>query len=114
MKLKQLIVVISLALAAPVSASSQTGGYVVGFGAIPGNIVLVGMTGSRTSPPGCSNPALPNRWALDLNSAMGQVYLSLLMSAQSLHQPVDVYGTGTCSVLGDGETIATIITNHIQ
>jgi len=103
-----------LAMGSGAQASSQTLGYITGIVTVGTNTILVFNNGTRTTPPACSNATFPQRWAFDVTTAMGQATLSILMTAQVSHQTVDIYGTGTCSVQGDVETITNVVTNHVQ
>lgn len=98
----------------PASASSAMGGYVTGFATLSNGVVLVFSDGNRPGPPGCSNTGFPNRWAINANTTMGQAVLSVLLTARALHEPVRFYGTGTCDVLADAETISSVVTNNLQ
>lgn len=100
--------------ASPAAASSADGGYVIGFATLGSNIVLVFTDGTRTTPPSCSNTNFPNRWAINVSTSDGQAAMSLLLTARALHETVRFYGTGTCSVLGDSETIGAVVTNNLM
>lgn len=102
------------ALSMQAQASNAINGFVQGFVTIPGGAILVFTTGTRTTPPACSNTSFPTRWAFSGTTAEGQAMLSILLSAYALHQPVSFYGTGTCTVLGDSETISSVVTNNLQ
>ena len=100
--------------AMPASAGVSTNGYVTGFLTLGSNVVLVFTDGSRSGVPGCSSPSYPNRWAFDVTTPTGQAMLSILLTARATHEPVAFHGTGTCSLVGDAETLSLIITNNAQ
>lgn len=108
------IAVLSLFLSTEANASNAVNGYVTGFVQLSNGIILVFKDGQRSSPPSCSNQNFPARWAFDGTTATGQARLAMLLTVKSLHIPVSFYGTGTCSVLGDSETIDSIVTDNIQ
>jgi hypothetical protein len=105
---------LALPLSTPALASNATNGYVTGFVQLNNGVILVFTSGARSSPPSCSNANFPTRWAFDGKTSTGQATLAILLSARSLHIPVSLYGTGTCSVLGDSETIDSIVTDNAQ
>ena len=115
MRARYIVAAAALALSVgPADASNVQGGYVTGFATLGSNITLVFTDGARATPPACSNPNYANRWALDATTPQGQATLSVLLTARALHEHIYLEGTGTCSVLGDSETINVAVTNNLQ
>lgn len=112
--LKFSILATVLSLSSPAAASNSINGFVQGFVTLTGGVVLVFTNGTRTAPPACSNTTLPGRWAFTSTTAEGQVLLSILLSTYALHQPISIIGTGTCTAIGDAETISASVTNNVQ
>lgn len=95
-------------------ASTSASGQVTAFATLGTNIILVFTNGTRGTPPSCSNSGFPTRWAFAIDTALGQAMLSILMTAKATGDTVTLYGTGSCSVLGDSETIGSVVTNNAQ
>jgi hypothetical protein len=98
----------------PAQASTAASSQVQGFATLSKGVVLVFTNGSRSGIPACSNPGFTTRWALDATTSSGQVAYALLLSARALREQVTLYGTGSCSVLGDAETLGSVVTNGVQ
>ena len=105
--------VLAVVSSSQVSASNSYSGRVSGFGLL-GGPALVFTTGTRDTPPACSNPAYPGRFAFDASTPAGQALLSTLLTARAQNEVVSIFGTGTCSVIGDTETVGAIVTNNVQ
>ena len=101
----------------PAHASSISNGRIKGFetvGTPSGHVVFVFIQGSRINgTPACSNPALPDRWALDPTTPMGQATYSLLLTARAMNEPITIYGWGGCDLASDAETIIYAATNNV-
>lgn len=102
----------------PANASSTSGAYVRGFetvGTQSSHLMYVFMDGVRLNgEPACSNSSIPNRWALDPTTPMGQATLSMLLTARATHETVTIYGYGGCELAGDAETIIFAATNNVM
>ena len=112
MLFKSIILLSLLSLAGAASASqNQTGNptYVYGMGT--GAVLFIQTGGSRDSVPSCAT-SNPDRWAFDTTNVAGQTKLSILLTAKGLNKTVQVYGTGTCSVWGDTETVDYLVMNN--
>lgn len=111
-------VALALLSIAPASASSTSGAYVKGFktiGTQSSHLMYVFMDGVRMNgEPPCSNSSIPNRWALDPTTPMGQATLSMLLTAHATHETVTIYGYGACELAGDAETIIFASTNNVE
>lgn len=102
---------LALAIGTAANASQNTAGnvtFVYGMG--NGAFLFQQSGGSRGSLPSCAG-SNPDRWAVDGTTAAGQNKLSILLTAKALHKVVQVYGTGTCSVWGDTETVDFLVMN---
>lgn len=71
-----------------------------------GGFVIVQSSGPQSgTPPGC---AQPNRYAFSLSVSGGYAYLAVLQAAIARRQPVTLVGTGSCTVSGGREDLASI------
>ncbi len=105
---------LALLSTSPASASSISGGTVTGFSTKPNtSLVFVYVAGTRLNGiPTCSNPAEPTRWAFDATTPVGQVWLSLFMTARAQNEKVTIYGYGGCELAGDAESVIQVATNN--
>ena len=71
-------------------------------GAQPGAFFFT-TTGTRSSPPSCATDS--GRWVIDGSTVGGQQTIALVMSMQAQGRQIAVYGTGTCTVWGDTESV---------
>ena len=60
--------------------------------------------------PSCATQT--GRFILDPSTAAGNRQLSLLFAAMTLGKTVNFYGTGTCSLAGDTETLNSFFVNN--
>lgn len=67
-------------------------------------IVLVHTDGARTNVPGCATQT--SRFAIDSTSAAGKSQLAGILAAYAIGKPVVIYGTNSCALVGDTETIS--------
>lgn len=100
------LVLSEILIVTPANASTA------GFGSI--STVYVTQTGaviftlngtSRTTPPTCQITTAPDRWALDASTVAGQAQVAVLLNAQASGKRIWIYGTGTCSIWPDTETV---------
>jgi len=104
-----LLVAAALFATATPSMASSSGGY--------GHISAVtatlngGLTfqdsasSSRAGLPACASGA-PNSWVIDASAPQGNVLLHTLLWAIEHNKRISVIGTGSCSLAGDTETVA--------
>ena len=100
-------------MATPAIATEASYGNVYGFQFLANGIVLFQTSGSRGTPPSCSNPGYPRRWAFDATTDGGRIQISAILSAYALQKPIKVVGTGACSVVSDAETMSMINTDGV-
>ena len=103
----------ALTMTSSANASKALNGQITGF-VLVGNNVYVFTNAPRDALPGCAASYYPGRWAFDGTTAAGQAMYSALLTAHGLHEPVSIYGIGSCTVSGDTETIAGLVTNNVQ
>lgn len=101
------------AVSGPACASQTTTGYIYGFQHLSNGVVFFQTDGSRSAAPACQNANYPKRWVFDATTSAGQAMLATVLTNYGLHRPVEVYGTGACTVSGDNETIAAINTDRV-
>lgn len=89
--------------AQPALASNNSAGQITYLQTRSNGIVIFYMTGTRTTPPACATQA---RWTFDANSTGGQAMLATLLTAYARRDLVAVWGTGTCLVWSDTETVS--------
>ncbi|MDH0863146.1 hypothetical protein [Mitsuaria sp. GD03876] len=96
-----------VALTAAISWTSSFGGTASGRVSapnfMPNGAVIFYVEGSRNSPPACATES--RRFALNGATPQGKTQLSGLLLAYSQGKTVNVYGTNSCSVWGDTETL---------
>ncbi len=100
--MRRQLIAIALALgltATSASASNQGPGYVTKVQFV-GSRILFYVDGPRTARPACD---CCGRWEIDASNTTGQSQLSILLTAYALHNPVQIYGSGTC-VVGSNDT----------
>lgn len=106
--------IISLLAALMISAATQAGSATSGTLStvhfMSGGNVILYTSGSRSDVPSCASTQ-PNRFAVNGTTEGGKVQLSGLLTAYAAGKSVVIYGTGTCSVQGDTETISYFYTN---
>ena len=66
--------------------------------------------GQHTNKPACSHAATD--WTIPLDSEWGRAMYSLLLTAAASGKPVKVYGTGTCDVWSDRESVNVILIDY--
>jgi hypothetical protein len=90
---------------AQAQASNASYGYITAFNpGLDGNGILTfSTTGTRTTPrPQC---ATLDRWVVSTSTSSGQFMASALLTAFSMKKKVRIFGTGSCAVWGDTETV---------
>ncbi len=105
------MMVILLALL-PAAESAQAGisnaGLITGTVSFPAGQFVFSQNGTRVSAPSC---ALQGRWAIDVSTAGGQAAEANILTAYAMGRPVYVYGSCTCSVDPQSETVSYITVN---
>jgi hypothetical protein len=84
-------------------ASNTGAGNIKLITPVPGIDLLFVQTGTRTTPPSC---ATNTRWALDTSTSTGQAAAAVLLTAYATGKQIVVYGTGTCTLHPDSETVS--------
>jgi hypothetical protein len=112
--MKIALTIAALFLAGPAVASNSVNGQLGGFVTLSNGVILVFNSGTRGALPACASTSFPTRFAFDGTTPTGQALLSVLMTSYALHVPMTLYGTGTCSVLSDTETISATVMNNLQ
>ncbi|WP_082938881.1 hypothetical protein [Mitsuaria sp. 7] len=70
---------------------------------MPNGAVVIYLEGSRNAQPACATES--RRFVLNAATPAGKAQLAGLMIAYTQGKTVSVWGTNTCSVWGDTETI---------
>lgn len=73
------------------------------FGSI-GDVLFVNTNQTVGTPASCSTNS-SFQFVVSLSNATGQQMMALLLAARAAQAPVQISGTGTCSVYGNVETI---------
>jgi len=101
--LRRLLLVIGgFAAAGTAQASSVSTVYVTQLQGTPETALIFSVSGAR-SVSGCPNAGFPYRWDVTLSTDRGKAIASLLMTAMSLHRPIDIVGSGTCTAWSGGD-----------
>ncbi|HWW25874.1 MAG TPA: hypothetical protein VNZ85_08275 [Caulobacter sp.] len=90
----------------PAEASEAQLGNIVRLFATSNGAVMFDTTGARTTAPACQGAAVPNRFAINGSTVAGQSQLAALMTAYSLRKRIWIYGSGTCTIWSDTETVS--------
>ncbi|KAF1721726.1 hypothetical protein CSC75_05790 [Pseudoxanthomonas wuyuanensis] len=72
---------------------------------MPNGAVLFHTSTARADVPACAAGQTTRR-AIDTNTAAGKAQLAGLLSAHSMGKKVQVFGTDTCSIWGDTESVS--------
>lgn len=107
-KIDKLLAVCLLIGSGAANASTTSPAYITDI-TVQNGIVVFNQAGNRTAPPACQGSTVPKRWSFSGMSADGQVMMSLLMSAYSLHKQVFIAGQNACNAWPDSEAIAYMI-----
>ena len=71
---------------------------------MPNGAVLFQTSTARADVPACA-AGQTARWAIDTNTAAGKAQLAGLLTAHAMGQGVQVFGTNTCTIWGDTESV---------
>lgn len=92
--------------ALPATASISTAGTSVSnLHFMPTGAVLFHTSTARVDVPTCA-AGQTTRWAIDTNTAAGKAQLAGLLSAHATGKKVQVFGTNTCTIWGDTESVS--------
>jgi hypothetical protein len=104
--MRKLAIALVISFALPATASVSTAGTAVSnLHFMPGGAVLFHTSTTRVGVPACAT-AQTTRWAIDTNTAAGKAQLAGLLSAHATGKKVQVFGTDTCAIWGDTESVS--------
>jgi len=105
LSLSSAALILSAALAFPVTASDANNGYITYIYGTSNGAVLFNTSGVRGAVPACQGASVPQRFAINASTVAGQAQASLLLTAYSLHKQIYIHGSGVCDIWGDTETV---------
>ncbi|WP_368566250.1 hypothetical protein [Pseudoxanthomonas sp. UTMC 1351] len=70
--------------------------------------VLFHTTTARTDVPACA-AGQTTRWAIDANTAAGKAQLAGLLAAHATGKKMSVFGTNTCTIWADTESVSYLL-----
>lgn len=103
--MRKLVMALGVSFILPAAASISTPAAVVtNLHFMPNGAVLFHTGTARTDVPACA-AGQTTRWAVDTNTAAGKAQFAGLLTAHSTGKKVQVYGTNTCSIWADTESV---------
>lgn len=100
------VIVSAMQITSPANASTAGFGSISTVYATQNGAVIFTLNGtSRTTPPACQNSSVPDRWTIDASTVAGQAQVAVLLNAQASGKRIWIYGTGSCSIWIDTETV---------
>jgi hypothetical protein len=94
----------ALMLAGQVQAGTAGPGNPVNVYFMSNGVALIPMDVGQQNSPSCATQG--TRFAIDGSTAPGKVQIAALLTAIAMGKQIVVWGTGTCSVWGDTETVS--------
>jgi hypothetical protein len=104
-KSRAVLIAAILVASAAASAGTAAEGTLAAPHFMSSGVIIVYTSGSRTGVPACATPQ-PQRFAFDATTAAGKSQLAGMLTAFTAGKSVIMAGTGTCSVIGDSETLS--------
>lgn len=101
--MKKLVATVLLLCPLFCSAGAAGAGNIVGPYFMQTGALLVSTDAAQSGAPACATVA--SRWAIDGTTPAGKVQAAAVFSALAMGKKIAVWGTGTCSVWGDTETV---------
>lgn len=108
--MRKLVMVLVVLLALPAAASISPETKIGNLHFMPNGAVLFHTSTARADVPACA-AGQATRWAIDTNTAAGKAQLAGLLTAHTTGKKVQVFGTNTCSIWGDTESVSYIRMN---
>lgn len=97
-----LLIVMTLCLVPSLSVATTSSGYISVLGVNKANQTLVNLD---SSPDYVACASQFKRFVADLTSEHGQAMYSLILSAQAQNKKIKIWGTSSCDIRGDAESI---------
>ena len=98
------LALLSLFISGQAEAGTSGPGYPANVYFMINGIALIPVDSAQIDPPACAT--VKSRFAIDGTTSAGKVQIAALLTAIAMGKQINIWGTGTCSIWGDTETIS--------